>query len=118
MLECPFELKRYPNPEISWKLPSGVTLICFSLKLILTRLWLVNLNLAMVLFFCQKQPKSNRECLWFANVSSENAGQYTCMAKNKYGNATYSYQVSVRGNESMDFYGVYLWQAVLIDDQL
>ena len=29
LLECPFELERYPTPEISWKLPSGVTFSIF-----------------------------------------------------------------------------------------
>ena len=30
--EFPFELKRYPSPEISWKLPSGVIFCIFQLS--------------------------------------------------------------------------------------
>ena len=30
MLECPFQLERYPSPDISWELPSGVKHCFFS----------------------------------------------------------------------------------------
>ena len=50
--------------------------------------------------FCVSQVERKSECLWFTDVTNRNAGEYSCTAKNEYGNGTYTFQISVRGNRN------------------